>query len=68
MAAGSVLCPKCRAPLADEPATTDALERCPQCRTRLRVVVFPALNGPARTGPAPEAVVAEGEEIGRAHV
>lgn len=61
MAAPPISCPQCRAPLPEDPGTARAIERCPACRTLLRVLVFPALTAPGRTGVAAERVVAEGE-------
>lgn len=61
MAEPSVHCPKCRASLPADPAAAAALERCPACRTRLRLVVFPALTATAQSVSAPAPIVSEGE-------
>jgi uncharacterized paraquat-inducible protein A len=61
MAEPSVHCPKCRALLPADPAAAAALERCPSCRTRLRLVVFPALTATAQSVSTPSPIVSEGE-------
>lgn len=61
MPAQEVECPKCKAALPEQPAAAAALEDCPSCSLKLRLLTFPALFRPVAGGSQGPAAVTEGE-------